>query len=127
MRQSLLRNATLVVAATIASGLFSSAAFAIDDAYLFPQAPSNNCGWNGWNAAADQPVLDGPAAGLFYTGPYRGRFARVAPIEEANCVMQCRTRPSQWGWGGWQYYTVRVCRGGHVARSRGRHVDVELK
>jgi len=121
----LLRNTTLVVAATVASSLFSGAASAIDDAYMFPQAPSNNCAWNGWNAPADRPVLDGPAEGLFYNGPYRGRFALVTPIEEANCVMQCRARPS--AWGGVQYYTVQVCRGGHVVRHRARRVNVELK
>jgi len=121
----LLRNATFVVAATIASSLFSGTASAIDDAYFFLNPPANQCGWSAWNAPADRPVLDGPAEGLYYTGPYRGTFARVRPIEEANCVMECRTRPGPWG--GTQYYTVQVCRGDHVVRSRGRRVNVELK
>jgi hypothetical protein len=120
----MLRNTALVVAATIASSMLSNAASAIDDVYLHPKAPSNNCAWNGWNAPADRPVFDGPTEGVYYTGPYRGPFARVATPEEANCLMQCRVRPTAWGP---QYYTVQVCRGDHVVRSRVRRVNVELK
>jgi hypothetical protein len=116
MRQ-LPKQAALILAATLATAALSTEASA--------GGPRNNCEWNAWNAPGDQPVFDGPADGLFYTGPYRGAFARVTPIDEANCLMECRVRPARWS--GWQYYTVRVCRGDHVVRSRARRVDVELK
>ena len=116
MRPSL-KNAALFLTATLATAALTSTASA--------GGPHNNCEWNASNAPADRPVFDGPADGLFYTGPYRGPFARVTTIDEADCLMECRVRPARWG--GWQYYTVRVCRGDHVVRSRARRVDVELK
>lgn len=97
----LLKNATRIAAATLAAVLLATNA---DAGFRH-----NNCAWNAAFASNDGPVFDGPAAdGPYYTGPYRGPFARLAYPDETRCLMECRARPSSWG--GWQYYTVRVCR-----------------
>src|SRR5882724_3439220 len=114
------KDSALLLAATIAIAALSTTA---DAGWRH-----NNCAWNAAFASSDGPVFDGPApGGPYYTGPYRGPFARLADPQEATCLMECRVRPSSWG--GWQYYTVRVCRGEHVAaiRSSARRVRVELK
>jgi hypothetical protein len=136
--RSLLRNTTLALAVAITAGVFSSAASAdwwdennypdwwlkdVGNARWF--AKQNHCSWNA--SFGEGPVFDGPVGdGRYYTGPYRGPFARLATPDEAQCLMKCEARPARYG--GYQYFTVRICRGhdGVVTR-RARRVDVELK
>ena len=113
---SLLKKSALLLMATVATAALTTAATA------WHYMPSS-CGWS--TAAGDAPRFNGPTPdGPYYTGPYRGTFARLAYPEEAHCLMECRGRPSSWG--GWQAYDVRVCRG--VGRgSYTRRVRATLK
>ncbi len=130
----LLKNSVLALAATIATAVLPVAAsadwwmedsgFWREDLGSYPKQAPNQCGWNAFNAPAGGPVFDGPwSGGGLYTGPYRGPFARLAATPaEADCLMKCEQRPNRWG--SVQWYTVRICRGHVVSRTR---VNVELK
>lgn len=70
------------------------------------------------------PVYDGSpytSGGPYYTGPYKGAFAKMAYPGESRCLMERRARPpaphwwfgnSDWSWfrSPTGTYTVQVCR-----------------
>jgi hypothetical protein len=112
----LLNKAALLLTATLATSALATTA----DAHYQP----NSCGWS--TASGDTPVFNGPTPdGPYYTGPYRGAFARLADPDETRCLMECRVRPTRWGP---QYYDVRVCRGAYAsARPPARRAVIRLK